>query len=485
MSTGLAFDQCWRTRAHLRQPIPSNHASVSLNDHMVAVLGGRTDEDKTMNLVSLLDLSSQRWLDGPKMNEDRRNLAAVVCNDYIYAIGGTNESCLQLDTLERIPISSLTRNSANISKDMRNNNTSNDESIQGSCWEPMNVRLAFGRSLCAAVAVHNRFVVVMGGIDCCAVEVIDTMAASLTSDCTEAAAVVSITRGPDMTSPLRDMGAVVYNNQILVVGGTRNRPFPASKTVESIDITSSPSSASLFPSSSSWIVRSDHSLSIPRHGHAVCLVGTCAVVAGGWDDHSRCMRSVEVLDLQQNVSWKLPHLPQLRNTGTLVSISDELLYLDQHVPTSLPYVHLTLTAMGASIRRLKESFRMSLVQRLNASFRSSNVHDVATRKLMSSSSLKDSYEKIISRNAEVRRELALVQRLKASLQSRNLHDVATQKFLSSSSPKGSCAQIMSRHAEVGQLYNTLIFYHVQSKMDNFLWRVSQGRVSKRKRSALA
>ena len=81
----------------------------------------------------------------------------------------------------------------------------------------------------------------------------------------------------------------------------------------------------IFPNSL-WRVEPHLSLSSPRVFHAVAKMGSCLVVAGGWNETQT--NSVEVLDVQWGVVWSLPNLniPQMSGCS-MVTLSDCLLVL--------------------------------------------------------------------------------------------------------------------------------------------------------------
>ena len=68
------------------------------------------------------------------------------------------------------------------------------------------------------------------------------------------------------------------------------------------------------------------SLSSSQSSHAMVKVGSCLVVAGGWNENQT--NSVEVLDVQQGIVWSLPNLTIEWPFGcSMVALSDCLLVL--------------------------------------------------------------------------------------------------------------------------------------------------------------
>ena len=100
------------------------------------------------------DGSPPAWHCGPSLTNPRFQLAAVACQDFIYAIGGY-DGRVELDTVERIPIAAL--------KKKTNTTPETTRSTTSGGWSRLTVRLSERREACAAVTVHNRFLVVLGG----------------------------------------------------------------------------------------------------------------------------------------------------------------------------------------------------------------------------------------------------------------------------------------------------------------------------------
>ena len=393
-----------------------NHASVVLDDNdMVIVLGGNVQGYTTNSVIVLptSSSSSSKWLDGPPMNNRRTLLAAVICNNFLYAIGGEEVDFRVWDTIERISLSTLmmmrtvqqmtsSRSISNIS----NNNNNN--------WELMSTRLSSPRYGCAAVAVHNRFVVVLGGgrrrnnnhhnnnhhggggisehgemmpLLLSTIDIIDT-----TNDMA-----ITVSVGPSMILNRCCCAAVVLHDEIWVIGGqttttttttvsssSSNHPCPLpTNTVESISFNSniqlstmstmSPTTSSLlFSDQSTWTIQTKFTLPNPRTCHSVCLVGNCIVVAGGRDDNGNWLTSVNVLDPLGSVLWNLPDLTVPRygctmmttTTTTTINTNQQLVVVvlggfnnyqrGLNSIESVPFLSLSLTNMKATVQRMKE-----------------------------------------------------------------------------------------------------------------------------------
>ena len=128
-------------------------------------------------------------------------------------------------------------------------------------------------------------------------------------------------------------GAAVVDNQIFVLAGYVNEMH--STSVESLlfqrqpqdkDHSNSNSDVTCTFPNSSWRMEPHLSLSSPQTSHAVDKVGSCLVVAGGWNENQT--NSVEVLDVQRGIVWSLPNWNIPRPSGcSMVNLSDWLLVL--------------------------------------------------------------------------------------------------------------------------------------------------------------
>ena len=152
----------------------------------VVVLGGWQQDKGYVNSILALDLADPNmlWREGPPMNRNRAGHAAVVCNGSMYVMGGSNAGS-SFDCIERIDANDILQSSLTIS------------STRKSSWTTLTCRLSTGRCGCCAVAVHNRYIVVMGGYfsgrNLSSVDIIDT-------------STHAVIAGPSMTLP-RSYGA--------------------------------------------------------------------------------------------------------------------------------------------------------------------------------------------------------------------------------------------------------------------------------------
>ena len=99
----------------------------------------------------LLNLAepNKRWRHGTYMNKGRYGHAAVVCNGGVYVIGGTDGSST-FDCIERMDVNGLQRQSSLLRRKLY--------------WTTLDCRLSTGREGFCAAAVHNRYIVIMGGL---------------------------------------------------------------------------------------------------------------------------------------------------------------------------------------------------------------------------------------------------------------------------------------------------------------------------------
>ena len=316
----------------------------------IVAIGGEWQSDSYTNSVIVWDPSTKRWRNGPSLNDRRDNLVAVVCRDKVYAIGGwggdNNDddyyNYTTLDTMESIQVSSLLETMETSMTTRQNNNQ----------WTRLQCRLSSPRMKCAAVVVHNRYIVILGGVngmqqDLSSVDILDTAPPHNNNNSRNGEP--TIVAGPSMNSTRCAFGAAVVDNRIFVVGGNVNGR--RSTLVESLlfqqqpqdkdkDHTNSNSNVTCTFPNSSWRKEPHLSLSRPRAAHAVAKAGSCLVVAGGYcDNHGSwanvldvqgrwTFTSVEVLDVQRGVVWSLPNLDIQRPDGcSMVTLSDCLLVL--------------------------------------------------------------------------------------------------------------------------------------------------------------
>ena len=123
-------------------------------DEFLVVLGGMNELGHVTSSVLILPIPPRQqdlwWQYGPSLLAPRCS-AAVVCGDLLYGVGGWNGTH-DVDTMEQLPVSCLFCNNDN------QNNTPNNHFCKA-----LPCRLSTPRNGCAAVAVHNRYVVVVGG----------------------------------------------------------------------------------------------------------------------------------------------------------------------------------------------------------------------------------------------------------------------------------------------------------------------------------
>ena len=302
----------------------------------IVVIGGLMQSGEYTNSVIVWDPSTKRWRNGPSLSEGRARLVAVVCRDKVYAIGGfggdNNNNNITLDTIHSIQVSSLLEMTETSTMTRQNNNQ----------WTRLQCHLSSPRRNCAAVVVHNRYIVILGGCNgigqlLSSVDIMDTAPPHNNNNNNGEPTIVA---GPSMNSTQSYFAAAVVDNRIFVLGGVVDSGMP-STSVESLlfqqqpqdkdkDHTNSNSNVTCTFPNSSWRMEPHLSLSGPRVSHAVAKVGSCLVVAGGsCNNHgSLTYTLVEVLDVQRGIVWSLPNLTIPRQYGcSMVTLSDCLLVL--------------------------------------------------------------------------------------------------------------------------------------------------------------
>ena len=288
------------------------HASVVLNHsdkddnydrkngQTVVVMGGRQQGQGEVNSVLVLNLaeSNKQWRDGIPLNKARYAHAAVVCNGGVYVMGGNNGT--DLDCIEQIDANNLLQSSPTSSSSMKFH------------WTTLNCRLSTGRAGCCAVAVHDRYIVVMGGLRgkiLSSVDILDTSSRTISG-------------GPSMNFPRACSASAVIGHRIFVVGGfyaDSVEYLEFAKTCENEE-TKAETVAKVIPFSSNWMTHSDPVLSRPR-ACAVVAVGSCLVVAGGLPAGNS---TVEVLDTHRNRVWNLPQVGDDRYGCTMVTVANQI-----------------------------------------------------------------------------------------------------------------------------------------------------------------
>ena len=291
------------------------HPRSKPQEEIVVVVGGEKKGESATNSVHLLLNATEKsncrqWIEGPAMNEARSCHAAVVCNGSVYVIGGHNYRRSFLNTIERIDMIDLL-SPKNLDKKNQ--------------WETLTCRLSHKRATCSAVAIQNRYIVVVGGCGkfqraLASVEIIDTVQQSQPY----------LFPGPPLNVPRCYVGMTVIGSCIYVVGGV-SLDFEAEglKSVEYLKLSDSRcvetrnNATSLFPSTLSWAIHEELALSESRWGHAVARVGSCVVVSGGWPRSSQpVLQSVEIMDTKCNKVWKMvPEMTVPRRYHNMVALS--------------------------------------------------------------------------------------------------------------------------------------------------------------------
>ena len=279
---------------------PEEHDNDDHKRQTVVVLGGWQPDQGIVNSVLVLNLadSNKQWREGPPINKSRQGHTSVLCNGGVYVMGGYADNSM-FDCMERIDANDLLQSS------------STSSSSKKSHWTTLNCRLSTGRCGCCAVAVHNRYIVVIGGYsdhDFSSVDIVDTRHHTVTA-------------GPSMNIPRSYCASVVIGNRIFSVGGYTGRSveyLEFSKPGDNEE-TKKQTGLTLSSFSSPWITHSDLVLSNARSPCAVAAVGSCLVVAGG------CRNStVEVLDTHHNRVWNLPPFGDDRTGYNMVTVANHV-----------------------------------------------------------------------------------------------------------------------------------------------------------------
>ena len=282
------------------------HATVVLyhtdnnKEQTVVVLGGyRIGQGEELDSVLVLNLAdpNKQWRVGPPMNKKRVRHAAVVCNGGIYVVGG-NAGYSRWDCMERINANDLLQSSWTSS------------STQKSHWTTLNCRLSTERSGCGAVAVHNRYIVVMAGCNgryLSSVDIIDTRNHAVTA-------------GPSMSVPRQLCASAVIGHRIFVVGGwiEHGRVDSVEYLNYAAPCENDETTKEIAFSLSGWKTHSDLVLSDERYQCTVAVVGSCLVVAGG--DSA----TVEILDTNRNRVWNLPQFVNHNIGGSMVTVANQI-----------------------------------------------------------------------------------------------------------------------------------------------------------------
>ena len=179
-------------------------------------------------------------------------------------------------------------------------------------WTRLSCRLSSGRHGCCAVAVHNRYIVVVGGFDLSSVDIIDTSNHTVIA-------------GPSMTIPRQFCTSAVIGHRIFVVGG-RNEDgnldsleyFDFERPCDS-DETKKETGSTFISFSSNWTAHSNMVLSNARSSCAVVTVGSCLVVAGGLNNST-----VDVLDTHRNRVWNLPPFGNRRDHFSMAIVANHV-----------------------------------------------------------------------------------------------------------------------------------------------------------------
>ena len=276
-----------------------SHPGDTQNQTVVVFLGGHegiisngNDSAQTSSVV-LWNVENEERREGPEMIQQRRALAAVVCGNNIYTIGGspfTNPNSA-LDSIERISISELL---------LSNTMTS---------WKALGCRLSQSRKSAHAVTVQNRYIVVVGGYTNATTGQIPVSVLSPVDILdTEHPNQLTLIAGPCLSPPRQISGIAAIGSRVFVIA---EKPKHGSflYSVEYFDV--HPSRADQTnrmgpiiesPPPMSWRLHTDMFwLSDDMDPPEMVRVGSCLVVVGGSDN-----LFATVLDTKRNKTWELP-----------------------------------------------------------------------------------------------------------------------------------------------------------------------------------
>ena len=345
---------------------PDKNDNHNHNRQTVVVMGGIDEGWNITNSVLVLNLAKpdKKWHEGPPMNQRRRGHAVAVCNRRIYVIGGGNDGDFSnLDSIERIDANNV------LPPFPTSSNT------HESRWTTLNCRLSTGRGLCCAVAVHKRYIVVMGGCNrgqksyLSSVDIVDTSNHTVIA-------------GPSMNVPRQRCASAVIGHRIFVVGGCRERIH----SVEYWDVPrpcyndeiKEDTAAAVTSFSSAWTTHSDLALSDPHNSSAVVVVGSCLVVT------ARQTKAVEVLDTHRNRMWNLSPFENRRENCSIVTLGNQVAVIGgMDSPTCA-----TLPLMDKNTWCFRQLFEQPRIEWYHCHERSGNEDVNATSCTISSSTLK-------------------------------------------------------------------------------------------------
>ena len=325
----------------------------------VVVLGGTKQSEGCSSSVLVLPVPTttppqrpQHWRLGPSLATRRAGHAAVVCRNHVYVVGGES-GFARMASLECIAIADLVSdetqaappprrrrrrrgrpNSTVVPVAQHEDDDDSDSSLSSSSssstlttsstlrpgWTTLSCALTTKRLGCAAAAVLDRYLVVAGGIDqlyLSSVELVDTHTHT-------------IYPGPALQYARCSSGMAVVDDCLYMVGGVGNG-FLAS--VESLQLnTTNPHNSNNSTTISSifsnpWRLQVGWTLPIPRNEHAVTRLGSCIIVAGGFEKRESPSSTVVVLDTQRRVVWELPSLSMPRFRSSLVAVAGQLVVL--------------------------------------------------------------------------------------------------------------------------------------------------------------
>ena len=350
LRSGLAFLGCDNKDDHVPQWSTTEWPPLARYEHAAVVVDHDNDQQTVVvtggyklnnhlpyrqhefyvvtNSVLLMTVGAdeKKWEEGPSLIEKRSGHVAVVCGGSVYVLGGgPRYACSGNMSIEKIDISNLVP-----SKDNR--------------WTTVSCLLSKTRYDCAATAVHDRYIVVVGGYSksehrknyelLSSIDIIDTAVDSYHATFS----------GPSLNVARKSCGISVVGGRIYVTGGCGDLGYGWLGSVEYFEFNDSPmaefeNTRTTFPSSRKWKMLKELSLSVPRSEHDVVRVGSCLIVGGGKTEIvGRNM--VEVLDTNGFHVWHLPSL-NWQEHSTMVATAKGIVVIGgkgDHLCTSIPLV---------------------------------------------------------------------------------------------------------------------------------------------------
>ena len=257
LSSGFIYDARSKHSSPLPNDIPTALYvfSAVANDQYMYVIGGRADDDTTVNTLYRLSLDTYQWTILAPMGAARAECACVLLDDHLYIFGGANDVD-NLASVERY-------------------------SIVGNTWEDL-PDMAARWAHCAVAAMRN-IIYILGGLPHTRVlEVFDTALLEWRREA----------RLCDMPGERRYAAAVVLKNRYLVVIGGLDEEGEVTAGCLIYDCLINQWSST--PASMYMITA--------RYNHTAAVLGGKIAVVGGNNDE-QCLSSVECIEARDVLEY--------------------------------------------------------------------------------------------------------------------------------------------------------------------------------------